>query len=42
MNVQLDSRATGSGKIATIIYDRQSKLNSLKYVVVLIQQVKIY
>ncbi|MDC3080584.1 enoyl-CoA hydratase-related protein, partial [Rhodospirillaceae bacterium] len=29
MNVQLDSRATGSGKIATIVYDRQSKLNSL-------------
>ena len=29
MNVQLDSRATESGKIATIVYDRQSKLNSL-------------
>ena len=29
MNVQLNSRATGSGKIVTITYDRQSKLNSL-------------
>ena len=29
MNVQLNSRATGSGKIITITYDRQSKLNSL-------------
>ena len=29
MNVKLNSRATGSGKIVTITYDRQSKLNSL-------------
>ena len=29
MNVQLNSRATGSGRIVSITYDRQSKLNSL-------------